>query len=405
MRRAGHARARVGGGRAGLAAPAGQMTWALHFSLAPTLFEPAETPGLITPFMILYALHDALVKPMPEQDHGAEPGRVVERVARRARLRVRAAQGRDVPQRRARHGRGRASSRSSATAASPRRCSRRGSPRSRRPDPGRVRFRLKQPWPDFMAFYGDAGDGRGVDRPQEVRREGGRGRLQEGAGRRRPVQVRLVHAGRRAGARGLRRLLAQDAEREAPGLQGGPGRRRRDWPCSSAARSTSPTRSTASSARRCGALPGSRCGRRRSWPPTGWSSPTSGTPSSPWHDRRVRLAANHAVDRQAINQAVTPRVLRRSPGASSPRASSSTGSRRSTPTIRPRPGSSSRRPGYPKGFDAGDFWCDASACVYGEPVLNDLQAVGHQGAGSARSSARRSSRRTRRRSSRTSSTA
>src|SRR5437867_8106949 len=46
-------------------APAGQMTWAVHFTLAPTLFEPAETPGLITPFMILYALHDALVKPLP----------------------------------------------------------------------------------------------------------------------------------------------------------------------------------------------------------------------------------------------------------------------------------------------------------------------------------------------------
>src|SRR5881397_3117938 len=45
--------------------PAGQMTWAVHFTLAPTLFEPAETPGLITPFMILYALHDALVKPLP----------------------------------------------------------------------------------------------------------------------------------------------------------------------------------------------------------------------------------------------------------------------------------------------------------------------------------------------------
>ena len=41
-------------------APAGQMTWALHFTLAPTLFEPAETPGLITPFIVLYALHDAL---------------------------------------------------------------------------------------------------------------------------------------------------------------------------------------------------------------------------------------------------------------------------------------------------------------------------------------------------------
>src|SRR3984893_9169418 len=47
------------------AAPEGQMTWAVHVSLAPTWFDPAETPGIGTPFMILYALHDALVKPMP----------------------------------------------------------------------------------------------------------------------------------------------------------------------------------------------------------------------------------------------------------------------------------------------------------------------------------------------------
>jgi peptide/nickel transport system substrate-binding protein len=47
------------------AASDGQMSWALHFSLAPTLFEPAETPGVVSPFMILYALHDAMVKPMP----------------------------------------------------------------------------------------------------------------------------------------------------------------------------------------------------------------------------------------------------------------------------------------------------------------------------------------------------
>src|SRR5262249_36758478 len=46
-------------------APAGQMTWGVHVSLAPTWFDPAETPGIGTPFMILYALHDALVKPMP----------------------------------------------------------------------------------------------------------------------------------------------------------------------------------------------------------------------------------------------------------------------------------------------------------------------------------------------------
>ena len=47
-------------------APQGQLTWAVHVSLAPTWFDPAETPGIITPFMELYALHDAMLKPMPE---------------------------------------------------------------------------------------------------------------------------------------------------------------------------------------------------------------------------------------------------------------------------------------------------------------------------------------------------
>ena len=49
-----------------LAAPAkGELTWGVHVSLAPTWFDPAEATGIITPFMILYALHDAMVKPMP----------------------------------------------------------------------------------------------------------------------------------------------------------------------------------------------------------------------------------------------------------------------------------------------------------------------------------------------------
>jgi len=47
------------------AAPEGQITWGIHISLAPTWFDPAETSGIVTPFMVLYALHDALVKPMP----------------------------------------------------------------------------------------------------------------------------------------------------------------------------------------------------------------------------------------------------------------------------------------------------------------------------------------------------
>ncbi len=47
-------------------APSGQVTWAIHVTIAPTWFDPAETTGVITPFMFLYALHDALVKPMPD---------------------------------------------------------------------------------------------------------------------------------------------------------------------------------------------------------------------------------------------------------------------------------------------------------------------------------------------------
>jgi peptide/nickel transport system substrate-binding protein len=46
-------------------APAGQMTWAVHFTLAPRWLDPAESEGTITPFLTLYAVHDALLKPMP----------------------------------------------------------------------------------------------------------------------------------------------------------------------------------------------------------------------------------------------------------------------------------------------------------------------------------------------------
>src|SRR3954470_14786895 len=48
------------------AEPEGQLTWAVHVSLAPTWFDPAETQALITPFMVLYALHDGMVKAMPK---------------------------------------------------------------------------------------------------------------------------------------------------------------------------------------------------------------------------------------------------------------------------------------------------------------------------------------------------
>ena len=47
------------------AKPQGQITVGVHVSLAPTWMDPAQTSGIITPYMLLYALHDAMAKDMP----------------------------------------------------------------------------------------------------------------------------------------------------------------------------------------------------------------------------------------------------------------------------------------------------------------------------------------------------
>src|SRR6266699_1441003 len=44
--------------------PEGEMRWALYVTLSPVWCDPGEFQGL-TPFWVLYAIHDALVKPMP----------------------------------------------------------------------------------------------------------------------------------------------------------------------------------------------------------------------------------------------------------------------------------------------------------------------------------------------------
>src|SRR5512132_979915 len=133
------------------AAPEGQITWALHFSLAPTLFEPAETPGVVSPFMILYALHDALVKPMPgkamapslaESWSVSPDGLVYEFVLRKG---VKFHNGDPVTAEDAKFSFERYKG-VSAKALKDKVAS------VEAPDPGRLRFRLKQPWPDFMTF-------------------------------------------------------------------------------------------------------------------------------------------------------------------------------------------------------------------------------------------------------------
>ncbi len=45
--------------------PEGEMRWALYVTLSPVWFDPGEVMGLLTRFWVLYAIHDAMVKPMP----------------------------------------------------------------------------------------------------------------------------------------------------------------------------------------------------------------------------------------------------------------------------------------------------------------------------------------------------
>src|SRR5262252_262371 len=50
---------------AGGPAPSGRLAMAWHVTIAPSWFDPSTAPPQITPFGMLYAIHDALVRPYP----------------------------------------------------------------------------------------------------------------------------------------------------------------------------------------------------------------------------------------------------------------------------------------------------------------------------------------------------
>ena len=205
------------------AAPKGQLTYGVHVSLAPTWFDPAETRGIITPFMVLYALHDGDGEADARRNPGAraspslvaasEDGLTYDFVLRDGAKfhngdpvtaedvkftfeRYRGTDHQLMKERVA---------------------------EIETPDPRRVRFRLAQAVARLPDVLFDRYRG-GLDRPEKPCREGRRGGVQEGAGRRRAVQVRLVQPRPRAGAGGIRGLLAQAAGGEASDLAGDPGR-------------------------------------------------------------------------------------------------------------------------------------------------------------------------------------
>jgi peptide/nickel transport system substrate-binding protein len=52
------------------ASPEGTLTFAMHFSPVTRWLDPAEGESTITPYLLLYALHDGLLKPMPGTGSG-----------------------------------------------------------------------------------------------------------------------------------------------------------------------------------------------------------------------------------------------------------------------------------------------------------------------------------------------
>src|SRR6266566_2400391 len=141
-------------------APAGQMTWAVHISLAPVWFDPAEHTGIISVMMVLTAVHDAMVKPMPGKPFApslaeswtvSKDGLVYEFVVRKGVLFFfdDTVTAEDVKFSFERYKGAAASLLKEKVAA------------VEVVDPYRVRFRLKEPWPDFMTFYGSPASGAG----------------------------------------------------------------------------------------------------------------------------------------------------------------------------------------------------------------------------------------------------
>jgi peptide/nickel transport system substrate-binding protein len=354
-------------------APSGQMTWAVHFSLAPTFFDPGETTGIITPFLVLYALHDGLVKPMPGKPQAGSlaeswsvspDGLVYEFVLRPG---VKFHNGDPVTTEDVKFSFDRYKG-AGATLMKARMAS------VEIVDPHRIRFRLKQPWADFMTFFGTPATGAAWIVPKKyIEKVGDDGfkKAPIGAGPYRFVSfqpgIELVLEAyeqywRKTPA--VKRLVFKSVPDESTRLA---MLKRNEADIAYSIRGA-----LAEEIRRTPGLTLKSTGGAF----TEWITfLDQWDPKSPWADRRVRLAANYAIDRKSLNEAeylglskVTATII-----------PSGFEFSWSPPTYAHDPQKAKQllaEAGYPNGFDAGLISADTVYAPIAEAVANYLQAVG-----------------------------
>jgi peptide/nickel transport system substrate-binding protein len=238
-----------------------------------------------------------------------------------------------------------------------------------------VRFRFKHPWPDFMTFYGTPATGAGWIVPKKyVEKVGDDGFKKHpiGAGPYKFVSfnpgVELVLEANEQYWRktpSVKRLVFKAVTEEVTRLA---MLKRGEVDIAYSIRGAN-----AEELRR---TPGLTLAPNHP-PGTFWLVfPEQWTlPKSPWADKRVRLAVNHAIDRQAINEAETLGFSKIS-GSIIP----TTFEFFWAPAVYPFDAVRARKllaeAGYPSGFDAGSYYCDASYANLGEAAVNYLKAVG-----------------------------
>ena len=355
------------------AAPEGTMTWGLHVTLAAKWLDPADTEAFINPFMVLYAIHDALVKPMPGSDNTpslaeawttSKDGLSYEFVLRKN---VKFHNGDPVTAEDVKFSFDRYKG-AGATLL-----------KEKVRDlqvlaPNRVRFVLKEPWPDFMTFYGTSATGAAWIVPKKyVEKVGDDGfkKAPIGAG---PYKVVSFNPGVE--------LVMEAYEgywRKVPSVKRLVFRSMTDETTRAAALKAGEldivyllSGPTAQDIKR---TPGLKLAAAMPPGVPYLDMPEQWDPKSPWHDRRVRLAASHALDRNALNQAETlgfshptggliPRSLEFARAYEPPAYDPALAKKLLAEA------------GYPNGFDAGDLTPFPPFFSLAEAIGGYLQAVG-----------------------------